>query len=279
MEIFLALLPVATCVGKLVESGLKLSAAEDDMNAASMLLSIISDTAKSVRLRHEQLSEKLNPEQKERIRTTLSRTDHLLGLSKKALNRKFTTSVSGEVGMLALSDRLVWVFRDRGRLITYQTVLDMLHAVLLAISIELATLKTMPDDSEPQSPVDPIYSDPSKSAIVTGLAAYDGTSTMESGDLYSMESKVSIVEDLKRTYAERMRRQQLARNKFEATESELAETKIELSIPTDLKKRFADRTMRVSDIYQAEWTPRSNSIAGDLKMRFEMRAAKTAGVV
>jgi hypothetical protein len=194
MEIFLALLPVATCVGKLVESGLKLSAAEDDMNAASMLLSIISDTAKSVRLRHEQLSEKLNPEQKERIRTTLSRTDHLLGLSKKALNRKFTTSVSGEVGMLALSDRLVWVFRDRGRLITYQTVLDMLHAVLLAISTELATLKTMPDDSEPQSPVDPIYSDPSKSAIVTGLAAYDGTSTMESGDLYSMESKVSIVD-------------------------------------------------------------------------------------
>jgi hypothetical protein len=279
MEVLLMLPPIATCVGKLVERGFQLSAAEDDMIAARMLLTIISETAESVRYRRDQLSKQLNDKQKEQIEGALSRTDQLLSLSKKALRRRFTTSVPGEAGVIALSDRLIWIFKDKGKVVTYQTVLGMLHGVLLGINTELGILKSMPVDAEPepQSPVDDIYSEFSRSAIVTGLTTYRTTSTVESGDLYSTEAKVTIVEDLKRTYEERMRRQ-LARNNLEDMESEVAAVTVELSITSDLQRRFADRIARVSDISEPEWT-RSNSIASDLQKRFEMSAANTAGVV
>lgn len=81
-------------------------------------------------------------------------------------------------------------------------ILAMLHVILLAFITALATSKVMPDNSQAQSLGDPIYPDFLKSAIFTAIEAYDRTSTMESGDLNFMKSKVSIVEDIKRIYTE-----------------------------------------------------------------------------
>jgi len=277
LEILGALLGIAGAISKLVALGFKLVAAEEDMRAASDLLAIISDTAEHVRTSRDKLSSHLTFDQKQRIGIALDRTERLLDVSNKALHRRETTSGSGGGEMSGLSDKLIWVFRDKGMVVTYQTVLGSLHGVLLAISTELGMLRNIYTDLEPNPPsyVDVFYSEGSRSAIVTGIGTYVATPDMENGELYSPGCMVTITDDLKKTYMERAKRAQLAKDKLEATEWAATGSDVEdISITADLKRRYTQRAMREYKSDQSGSESEPESILKDLKRRYSERAAR-----
>jgi len=273
LEILGPIFGIAAGIVKLTDHGFKLSAAKEDMNAAGMLLSIITDSAKSVRFYYDQLTDQLTSEQKQRIETALCRTDHLLHVSSMALNRRSTASKAEEDEMLGLTDKLAWVFRDKGKVIIYRTVLEALHNVLLGLSTELAMLRNIHGPVVgPPAYTDVIYSEQSKLAIVAEVTSYAAPSNMENGELSPRGGRIVTGEDLKRTYTEREKRGQVAIDKFEDIKSEAAEDRVEFSITADLKKKYIEKATRAYNN-----TDQSQTIVGDLKRRYSEKA-RTATV-
>jgi len=262
LETLGVLLGVGGSVGKLVNLGFKLNATEEDMANTAMILILISNEAESVRLSRDRLISHLTSDQKQRIQTALDRAYQLVDMSNKLVNRRFTEPVKGG-GMLRLSDRLVWVFRDKAMALNHQNVLGLLHGTLLTISIELAILRSFVVASRSESPkivgMDGIHTQclilPVDTSLTTTPVA---TSDIQDGENYSPQSKLAILEDSKQPCMETA--QHLVDTFEESTDVQL-----EFSIKMSLKKRFTYPAMRTQDICQP------TSIPGDLKRRFSDR--------
>jgi len=283
LDVLGAVLGVSGSVVKLVDHGFKLYAAEEDMAAAGELLSLISETAESVRYSRDQLFPHLTSRQKQHIQTVLYRTDRLLHTSRKALNKRFTAT--GEGAMLGLSDRLLWVFKDKGTIMTYQTVLECLQGILLATRIELEMLNFRIDtisELRSQNFLDIVCYGRSSSTFVSGLATYTPTSSVEDEELCSQESEVKVDEDLKRADRERVMSSQHVRTKLGDVTPEASEIEVEFSITTSLKRMYTLRAMR-ENASQLESVPKSKfievefSITTALRRRYTERTMKNNG--
>jgi len=275
LDVLGAVLGVSGSVVKLVDHGFKLYAAEEDMAAAGELLSLISETAESVRYSRDHLFPHLTSRQKQHIQTVLYRTDRILHTSRKALNKRFTAT--GEGAMLGLSDRLLWVFKDKGTIMTYQTVLECLQGILLATRIELEMLNFRIDtisEPGPQNFLNIVCSGRSSSTFATGFVTHIPTS---SEGLWSQESGVMVEEDLERADRERATSSQHARTEMEDVKPETSEIEVEFSITTSLKRMYTLRAIR-ENTGQLESVPKSIevefSITAALRRRSTERAMK-----
>ncbi|KAF8242075.1 hypothetical protein K440DRAFT_664978 [Wilcoxina mikolae CBS 423.85] len=245
LEIIGAILGVGGNVVKLVDHGFKLSAADTDIAAVAMLLSMISETAERVRHSRDQLVPYLAAHQKQHIQNILYQTDHLIHVARKALNRRGITA-EGEDTMMGLSDRLLWVFKDKGTVMTYQTVLGGLHSVLLTIQIQLEFLSLRVDIKQGSpNPLAVICSGHSRLATVTIMAPHVTTNNVETPivkdeDVCVLDAGVKVEENLESTDTEK------AISKPEDTMPAATEIEIEFSYTTYLRKRYTERAMRES---------------------------------
>jgi hypothetical protein len=249
LDIFGGLLGIAGAIINLVDYGFQLSAASEDIRVSGILITAISQTADYVRSSRERLAAHIDPAQAARIESALQQTGFILNLVEKAVCR----NGPGPDGRQRVTQKLVWVFRDKGRVVTHQTVLQLLHATLLGISSELAMLSYTE-----------IYSNDPQAAIIASLQSWtmQQKTEEEKGDGSEsclIESKVTIAADLERVFMERI----------QGRTEDLYSLQSKLAISEILKKMYVSKTAEDTERYSSQ---SQYCIAADITKRYLGRA-------
>jgi hypothetical protein len=256
LEIPGAVLAIFGVIAKAVQSGDRLNGAESERQIATMLITTISETVEDVKSARDRLGGSLSPQKGERIDRLLERTDRFVEITKKALRAHESQTTTHEKTpertlndvMRSAGKRLLWILRDKDKVVSCQTLLGALHMTLLVVNQELSALDQLPRYRE-------IYSQQSKETIIAGLEKWSQLDTGEDGKLfsevscrqlegdylrnvkgYTAEAKQALAAEVKKRRAERAERSSSQRGRGRAMDENHKS-----ALEKDMRRRFKER--------------------------------------
>lgn len=242
VEILGALVAVGDAFLRLVDFGVKISSAEQEMSVARLLLDIFKGTVSDVQSSRDRLTRALTPIVKQRIDRHLSHASSLVEAYENALRHHI---VADEI--LPLGGRASWVFKDKKKVEGYWKVLEKLQTALEGLCEDMDRLEAISADlrgDEKPLPRPQTQADVVCAAVRYGmkfLVEAAGNSENEQLELSpcttneSVESAIPSNFKLETSIAADLKR------RFERKPGILPPPRIQVSITADLKRRFMQR--------------------------------------
>ncbi|KAF8534150.1 hypothetical protein BDD12DRAFT_896947 [Trichophaea hybrida] len=172
----------------------KLACAPDEQNLSKVLMDTIDNLRKEVILERKARDSQLPKLTKGRIDHVIDHTGNLVSAVRGLLGKSGDGFMGG----------VIWVLRDKDRVMSYQTVLGCLHMSLMAIHDELRQLRR--DDSGDILPrYEDIYSMDNKERLLAGLKRWAEADGKSDEDIIPKELSAKIGEDF-RTYTEQSKK-------------------------------------------------------------------------
>ncbi|KAF8244164.1 hypothetical protein K440DRAFT_636510 [Wilcoxina mikolae CBS 423.85] len=174
----------------------KLAGAPDEQNLSRVLMDTIDNLRKEVILERKARDSQLTKLTKGRIDHVIDHTGNLVSAVRELLGKSGDGFMGG----------VIWVLRDKDRVMSYQTVLGCLHMSLMAIHDELRQLRRG-DSGDVLPRYEDIYSTDNKERLLAGLKRWAETDGKSEEDVIPKELSTKIGEDFRKyTYTEQSKK-------------------------------------------------------------------------